>query len=671
MRRYIQRLPVTEQEVSTRQLLQEKVQHYEQIASTLINDESSVIHNENNHHNHYNNNNNNNHPLSPGATSYMLEDPSVIAARPAVSTLTSSHGDFWQSPRSVQSDTSVIHSRSSQANTKLMQAIDWDEAKQTNAAIAAYMEAAELYLEAMKLADGVAGVEAIAEVIKRRLEQTLDRIEVLKQNKTLPRAWKSDARTLPPPPPTTSEDAVSSCSSLTTEEISVLKRSSLIASGLFLPWSDEDAENLAASALKPIALYRDPDGFLKLNAKQQARFSKWARPAEIVKIRQQTGRSNNNNNKPIQPVLIKAITPYTIRQQCVTDCSFIAGLCICAAFERRFRKPLVSSLLHPQAKDGTPFLNPEGKYMVKLWLNGVARCVTIDDYLPIDKYGNLLCSQTATSAVKNQHGPYMELWVSLIEKAYMKLAGGYDFPGSNSGVDLFSLTGWIPERILFAHDPTKVRDFETPPERAWERIFSASSYGDCLITVSTERTPLNEELQSTGLVSGHAYAVLSVIQTRNGTRLLQLKNPWAHQGWNGRFSCHDDESWKDPSFCAEVGYNPQLARQQDDGVFWICWDDVMTYFNNFHLSWNPTLFKYRVVTHGFWPKEQGPMDDTFNVGDNPQYILTLSDQALARKATVWILVSRHVTKQEQEGSEVGYLVKEMARSLFCFRQHLT
>ena len=59
MRRYIQRLPVTEQEVSTRQLLQEKVQHYEQIASTLINDESSVIHNENNHHNHYNNNNNN------------------------------------------------------------------------------------------------------------------------------------------------------------------------------------------------------------------------------------------------------------------------------------------------------------------------------------------------------------------------------------------------------------------------------------------------------------------------------------------------------------------------------------------------------------------------------------------------------------------------------------
>ena len=40
--------------------------------------------------------------------------------------------------------------------------------------------------------------------------------------------------------------------------------------------------------------------------------------------------------------------------------------------------------------------------------------------------------------------------------------GGYDFPGGNSGIDMFALTGWIPEQFR-----TDAADFNA--QRLWER----------------------------------------------------------------------------------------------------------------------------------------------------------------------------------------------------------
>ena len=332
-------------------------------------------------------------------------------------------------------------------------------------------------------------------------------------------------------------------------------------------------------------------------------------------------------------------------------------------------------MLYPQAQDMKtgklqPVCNPNGKYMIKLWMNGTPRSVLVDDYFPIDKHGNLLCSQTMSCTPSNNK---LELWVCLIEKAYMKLCGGYNFTGSNSGVALFSLTGWIPEQIYFTlrnsiqndraittdgvATQNIASDHETPSERAWERIYSASSYGDCLITVSTLSNTHAHEGE-VGLVSGHAYPVLSVVQTTNGIRLLQLKNSWGVQpSWKGRYSCIDHQGWSCPDMCKELGYDPAVAKKQDDGVFWICWDDILNYFQDFYLLWNPTLFSNRHLLHGHWSQNQGPTDDTFNIGDNPQYIVSLSDRAVRKNATLWILISRHVAKQEKEGDEVCFLLR--------------
>lgn len=87
-----------------------------------------------------------------------------------------------------------------------------------------------------------------------------------------------------------------------------------------------------------------------------------------------------------------------------------------------------------------PIASQNGKYMFRLNFNGCFRQVVIDDRLPASR-------SSRTFFVVDRRNPEL-IWPALIEKAYLKIRGGYDFPGSNSGTDLWVLTGWIPERVV-------------------------------------------------------------------------------------------------------------------------------------------------------------------------------------------------------------------------------
>mmetsp|Transcript_14946 Transcript_14946/g.21324 ORF Transcript_14946/g.21324 Transcript_14946/m.21324 type:complete len:675 (-) Transcript_14946:2755-4779(-) len=538
MKRHVNRMPIHESQSSsdykTKNLILDKVRHYEKHAAELLKradekdrgndattDRRASMRSsfERTHSITGSWNGGNGSSYTPQSSSSLSQSSWLHPAAVPGHNLQNDSSD-QQRPLLSKEDEAVIMEMTSQANTRLANALDYDETNKIKQALDAYMEAAKLYLDSLQIAQKKNEL-ALCEMLKRRLEGALDRVEKLKHPEkiTQPSSQRNSSGVRSTPPQASlarpaSKMVPSPSGSLSAAEISILKRSSLIASGLFMPWSDEETQSLNFDSVSP---WTDPDGLLKLSDKQKERFHRWARPSEILQM-----RKSIIGGKLQEPVMVKAITPYSIRQKYVSDCSFIASLCICAAFERRFKRRLVTSIIYPQDENGFPVYNKSGKYMVKLWLNGIARRVTIDDQLPVDSSGNLICSHTKCSTG-------IELWVSIIEKAYMKLCGGYDFPGSNSGVDLFSLTGWIPERIIFPDNPSKIKDFETPPERAWQRLFGANSYGDCLITVSTGSDISEEKAKEVGLVTGHAYAVLSAIKTSNGTRLLQLKNPWAHQ----------------------------------------------------------------------------------------------------------------------------------------------
>ncbi|XP_046839580.1 calpain-7-like isoform X2 [Xenia sp. Carnegie-2017] len=501
----------------------------------------------------------------------------------------------------------------------LQQGLAEDEKGRKDEAIPLYTNAADICLKACK------GLEEgdLKSKLQSLARNAIERAEAIKSKSPA----KKDTQLQSSLPSTSSgnQNKISKKPSLTDKELEVLKKTSYINGKKYLPWLDIDVREKFDYVLD---MFSDPDGNLPLSVKQKSRFVKWVRPSELTD----------------NPKMIYAISSLSIRQTVVTDCSFVASLAISAAYERKFRKRIITKIIYPQNRNGDPVINPSGKYMIKLWVNGVSRKIIIDDKLPLGDDGKLLCSYSMN---KN------EMWVSLIEKAYLKVMGGYDFPGSNSNIDLYALTGWIPERVSI-----KLDDPDAELDTLFNRLFVGLHQGECLITVATGNLG-DLVAERAGLVPTHAYAVLDIRKIKN-LKLLQLKNPWTHLRWKGAYSENDKENWT-PELQKALNFDRNSAIRVDNGVFWIDWKHLLNYFDVLYVNWNPKTFLNRYVLHSTWKSADGPVRDSYNLGENPQYKLQINVTS-EKSPVVWILLSRHILDRDDFANNKEFITVHVYKS---------
>ncbi|KAE8268322.1 hypothetical protein A4X09_0g4028 [Tilletia walkeri] len=282
------------------------------------------------------------------------------------------------------------------------------------------------------------------------------------------------------------------------------------------------------------------------------------------------------------PQLINYDSPLRGRdivQDVVTDCSFVAALQVAAEYDRRWSSKIATAALHPRDAQDQACPNQGGKYAVKLHFNGGARRVVVDDKLPCFPDGTLI----GVAAVRND-----QFWPALVEKAFLKVMGGYDFPGSNSAADLHTLTGWLPEQVLLQQAGFR-------REQTWHSLHTAFVNGRCILTVGTGANALSRprDKRWRWLSPAHNYAVLDV-REHEGLREVLVVNSWR------RAPSAIDADLSDQTEALNLQVVPSPSQVRDDEVHVLSWEDICMRFDTIHVNWRLSDFAHSETVHCAW-----------------------------------------------------------------------
>ena len=219
---------------------------------------------------------------------------------------------------------------------------------------------------------------------------------------------------------------------------------------------------------------------------------------------------------------------------------------------------------------GGQFFNPDGYYELLLFINGQPQIVIVDDYLPVKKGTNELIF-AHSKPEKN------EIWISLLEKAWAKVNGGYaNIIGGTPMEALDFLTGFSS----LSYD-TENKDNDDLNEYKIEIV---KQLQDCDIenSIISCTTSTNVDVSGVGLNSGYTYNLLAIYQVQDkegkNVYLFKLRNPWSKGEWNGDWS--DKSSSWDDKLKTQVGF-----INKEDGIFFISDNDFFKFFKHVEICY--------------------------------------------------------------------------------------
>lgn len=336
--------------------------------------------------------------------------------------------------------------------------------------------------------------------------------------------------------------------------------------------------------------------------------SVWMRPRQV--------RTRSSDNR-YEWTVFRNPKPADISQGISGNCWFLSALAVLAERPELLERVMLTKNICPQ-----------GVYQVRLCKDGRWQIILIDDLLPCDQYRNPLYSP-----IKKK-----QLWVPLIEKALAKAHGCYAALASGRSIEgLATLTGAPCETITLQPNvsctstspsttlPSSTNQSEPVPSSTdqyvedidedliWAQLLSSRSAG-FLMGASCGGGNLQideDEFSKVGLRPRHAYSVMDVRDEGNQLRLVKLRNPWGHFSWKGDWS---DDS---PLWTRELR-SMLMPRGADEGVFWMCFKDVIKYFDSIDVckirsGWN------EIRLEGLLPTKSTDVDNI------PFVILTVNE----------------------------------------------